>query len=146
LQKVQVGLHAQLPQAAGHPGRAEVQGALLDVLPGGQRLSRRQLAGHHSGVAGLFPEPAYVRIALRGFLALADRLGEGGWQPGGDRGGVLHQLGGGLRGQVQLKAQLDGGELIGGPGPGVPGGIFGNRGHRGPLVPSLLPPGCGDDP
>ena len=75
LEQIQVGPHAQLPQGAGHPGRAQVQSPLLDVLPGGEDLIGGQLVGDHPGVPGALPERADVRLGLGRFLPLADRLG-----------------------------------------------------------------------
>jgi hypothetical protein len=56
-------------QGAGEAGGAQVQGPLLHVLPGGQDLIRRELAGDHPGVAGVFPECAHVRVLPGGLLA-----------------------------------------------------------------------------
>jgi hypothetical protein len=72
--------------------------------------------------------------------------GERGRQPAGHRAGVVHLPGRGLRTQVQLKAQLDRGELIGGPGPGMAGRIFGDAGQLRPRRAGGQPPGRGDDP
>ena len=75
LEQIQVGADAEVWQGAGDAGGAQVQGALLDVLPGRQDLVGGQLAGDHPGVAGVLPEPADVRLAPGGFLALAGGVG-----------------------------------------------------------------------
>ncbi len=75
MQQVEVGAYAQLTHAARDPGRAQVQGPLLDVLPGGEDLVGGEFAGDHAGVAGVLAERADLGLPFPGFLALADRLG-----------------------------------------------------------------------
>ena len=75
MEEVEVGADPEVLQGAGDAGGAQVQGALLDVLPGRQDLVGGELAGDHPGVAGLFLEPADVRLAAGGFLALAGNVG-----------------------------------------------------------------------
>jgi hypothetical protein len=57
----------------------------------------RVFVGQDAGF--VLDDPEMDRVDLPGAQG-----GEGGWQPGHDRGGVLHLLGGGLRGQVQLSS------------------------------------------
>jgi len=68
LQEVEVGADAELLQGAGDAGGTQVQGPLLDVLPRGQDLIGRELAGDHPGVPGVFPELAHVGVLLSGLL------------------------------------------------------------------------------
>jgi hypothetical protein len=112
--------------------RAQVQGPLLDVLPGGENLVGGEFAGDHAGVAGVLAQRAYMGLPFPGFLALADRLGV-----------ALSRR---QRGKVQLEGQLIGGELIQWLGAGVAGGVLGHGRHHRPLVAGGLPPGCGDNP
>jgi hypothetical protein len=67
-------------------------------------------------------------------------------QPGLYYGRVVHLPGRGLRSRAQLIAQLDGGELIGRPRPGMAGRVLRGRGQQRPRRPGLQPPGRGDDP
>ena len=69
-----VGLDAEFLQGAGDAGGAQVQGALLDVLPRGEDLIGREFAGDHPRVAGVFPEPAHVRVLPGGLLAPLPRI------------------------------------------------------------------------
>ena len=75
LEQIEVGADPEVLQGAGDAGGAQVQGALLDVLPGREDLVGGELAGDHPGVAGLFLEPADVGFAAGGFLALAGDVG-----------------------------------------------------------------------
>ena len=102
LQQVEVGLDPQFLQGAGDAGGAQVQGALLDVLPGGQDLVGGEFAGDHAGVAGLLLELADVRLPPGGFLALAGNVGVQGQD----------QLAGGV---PQLTERLAGSRLRPGP-------------------------------
>ena len=62
-------------QGAGDAGGAQVQGPLLDVLPGGEDLIGREFAGDHPGIAGFLPEPAHVRVLPGGLLAALGGFG-----------------------------------------------------------------------
>jgi hypothetical protein len=75
LEQVEVGADAEVLQGAGDAGGAQVQGALLDVLPGRQDLIGGELAGDHPGVAGVLPEPAHMGLSPGGFLPLAGDVG-----------------------------------------------------------------------
>ena len=113
-----------------HPGRGPGQHL---VGPGG--------VGVAEDAGLLLDDPQVHRVdPARG------QRGERGRQPPGHRGRVVHLLGRGLRAQVQLKAQLDRGELIGRPGPGVPGRVGGDGGQLRPRRAGGQPPGRRDDP
>src|ERR1700722_674020 len=75
LEQIQVGADAEVLQGAVYAGGAQVQGALLDVLPGGEDFVGGELAGDHAGVAGLLAEPADLGLAFGGFPGLADGVG-----------------------------------------------------------------------
>ena len=97
----------QLPER--HPRR----------LPGQDRIGLGGiLSRQHPGL--VLDNPDVDRVDLPGGQR-GERLG----QPRGDRARIAHLLRGRLRGQVQLEGQLIGGELIGRPGTGMPGGVLG---------------------
>jgi len=113
--------HVRLPPGGVLPlaGRAGVQPQDQRVRGGAQlpvghprRLCGQRLVGRggilRTEQAGLvLDDPDMDRVDLPG----AQR-GERVRQPSGDGGGEPHPPGGGLRGQAQLKAQLDEGQLI----------------------------------
>jgi hypothetical protein len=72
LEEVQIGADAKLIQSAGDTRRPQIQGTLLDVLPGREGLVGGKLAGDHPAVTRGLPEPADLSIALGRFLLLAD--------------------------------------------------------------------------
>ncbi len=67
LQQIQERANAQFLEGAGHSGGAQVQGPLLDVLPGGQDFVGRHLVGDHPGVPRVLAEAANVCV-LPGFV------------------------------------------------------------------------------
>ena len=75
MEEIEVGADPEFLQGAGDAGGAQVQGALLDVLPGRQDLIGGKLAGDHPAVAGLLLEPADIRLPPGGVLPLAGNVG-----------------------------------------------------------------------
>jgi hypothetical protein len=84
---------------------AQVQGPLLDVLPGREDLLGGHLPGDHPGVAGVFAEPADVRVLAGFFLAAAG----GGRRAAGGVGIELEDQP--VRGVPQLAERLGLGRL-----------------------------------